>query len=114
MSQPFAAMPTQHPSYADPRADSVSVGQIWRALKRHWRWILIPTVLAFAGSLLFVNLVPPRYTGEAKVLLEVRESFYTRPGQDQRVDHPLIDEQAVASQVQVVTSRDLGREAVRR
>ena len=29
----------------------------------------------------------PRYTGEAKLLLEVRESFYTRPGQE-RVDQP--------------------------
>ncbi|MEA3041234.1 MAG: tyrosine-protein kinase Etk/Wzc [Sphingomonadales bacterium] len=113
MSGPIAAMPVGRPDYADDRADSVSLAQIWDALKRHRRWIVIPTVLAFIGSLLFVNLVSPRYTGEAKVLLEVRESFYTRPGQE-RVDQPQIDEQAVASQVQVVLSRDLGREAVRR
>ncbi len=113
MSGPIAAMPVGRPDYADGRADSVSLAQIWDALKRHRRWIVIPTVLAFIGALLFVNLVSPRYTGEAKVLLEVRESFYTRPGQE-RVDQPQIDEQAVASQVQVVLSRDLGREAVRR
>jgi polysaccharide biosynthesis transport protein len=113
MSGPIAAMPVGLPDYADGRADSVSLAQIWDALKRHRRWIVIPTLLAFIGALLFVNLVSPRYTGEAKVLLEVRESFYTRPGQE-RVDQPQIDEQAVASQVQVVLSRDLGREAVRR
>jgi uncharacterized protein involved in exopolysaccharide biosynthesis len=97
----------------DARVDSVNLAQIWQALKLRWRWVLVPTLLAFAGSLLFVNLVSPRYTGEAKVLLESRESFYTRPGQD-REERPLIDEQAVASQVQVVLSRDLAREAVSR
>ena len=112
MSEPPAASsPT--PIYPELRADAVNLAQVWRALRLRWRWILIPTLVAFAGSLLFVNLVTPRYTGEAKVLLETRETFYTRPGQE-RPDQPLIDEQAVASQVQVVLSRDLGREAVRR
>jgi uncharacterized protein involved in exopolysaccharide biosynthesis len=106
-------MPVRPPDYPDGRADSVDLAQIGRALRLRWRWIAVPTLIALVGSFLFVNLVSPRYTGEAKVLLEVRESFYTRPGQD-RADRPVIDEQAVASQVQVVTSRDLGREAVRR
>jgi uncharacterized protein involved in exopolysaccharide biosynthesis len=113
MSEPIAAMPNRPSGYPDSRADSVNLAQIWRALKAHRRWIILPTLLAFVGSLLFVNIVSPRYTGEAKVLLEIRESFYTRPGQD-RADRPLIDEQAVASQVQVALSRDIGREAVRR
>ena len=113
MSEPIAATPARPPDYPDARADSVNLTQMWQALKRHRRWIVIPTLLALLGSLLFVNLVSPRYMGEAKILLEIRESFYTRPGPE-RVDQPQIDEQAVASQVQVVLSRDLGREAVRR
>lgn len=113
MSEPIAAMSTRPSAYPDSRADSANLAQVWQALKAHRRWILIPTLIAFLGSLVFVNVVSPRYTGEANVLLEIRESFYTRPGQD-RVDRPLIDEQAVASQVQVALSRDIGREAVRR
>jgi polysaccharide biosynthesis transport protein len=113
MSEPSAAMPSRPPDYPDARADSVTLAQVWRELKLRRRWIVLPTLLALLGSLVFVSVVPPRYTGEAKVLLEVRESFYTRPGQE-RVEQPLIDDQAVASQVQVVMSRDLGREAVRR
>jgi uncharacterized protein involved in exopolysaccharide biosynthesis len=113
MNQPFVVAPAHPTAYPPMRADSTDLAQIWQALKQRWFWILIPTLLAFAGALTFVNIVPARYTGEAKVLLEVRESFYTRPGQD-RADRPLIDEQAVASQVQVVLSRDLGREAIRR
>ncbi len=113
MSELSAAMPSRHPEYPGSGTDSVNLAQIWQGLKLRRRWILLPTLIAFLGSLVFVNVVSPRYTGEAKVLLEVRESFYTRPGPE-RVDQPLIDEQAVASQVQVVMSRDLGREAVRR
>jgi uncharacterized protein involved in exopolysaccharide biosynthesis len=112
MIQPLAA-PDRPSVYPDPRADSVTLGQIWRALKRRRRWVILLTLMAFVASLLFVNIVTPRYTGEVKILLESRESFYTRPGQD-RPDQPLIDEQAVASQVQVAMSRDLAREAVRR
>jgi polysaccharide biosynthesis transport protein len=111
MREPSAAMPSRLPDHPD--LDAIDLAQIWRALGERRRWILVPTLIALIGSLLFVHLVTPRYTAEAKVLLEVRESFYTRPGQE-RVDQPLIDEQAVASQVQVVMSRDLGREAVRR
>ena len=114
MSQSFAATSARTPVYPDPRGDSANLTQIGQALKQRWRWILIPTLLAFVGSVLFVNIVRPVYTGEAKVLLESRESFYTRPGTQERLEIPLIDEQAVASQVQVVLSRDLGREAVRR
>jgi uncharacterized protein involved in exopolysaccharide biosynthesis len=113
MSEPSAALTIRPPDYPDARPDSVNLAQIWQALKLRWRWIFIPTLIAFAGSLVFVNIVSPRYTGEAKVLLEIRESFYTRPGQE-RTDQPQIDEQAVASQVQVVLSRDIGRAAVRR
>jgi succinoglycan biosynthesis transport protein ExoP len=68
---------------------------------------------AFAASFVFVTVVTPRYTGEARLILESRDSFYTRPNQD-RTEQPLqIDEQAVASQVQVVMSRDLAREAIK-
>jgi tyrosine-protein kinase Etk/Wzc len=101
-------------SVEPPLRDAVGLAQIGRALKRRWHWIVLPTLAALVGSFAFVNLVPPRYTGEAKLLLESRDSFYTRPGQERPEQQPLIDEQAVASQVQVVMSRDLAREAVRR
>jgi len=101
-------------SVEPPLRDAVGLAQIGRPVKRRWHWIVLPTLAALVGSFAFVNLVPPRYTGEAKLLLESRDSFYTRPGQERPEQQPLIDEQAVASQVQVVMSRDLAREAVRR
>jgi succinoglycan biosynthesis transport protein ExoP len=89
------------------------MADIGRAMRRRWRWVAGPTVLAFAGSLLFVNLVSPRYTGEAKLLLQAADTSFTRPGTERGGDQQQIDEQAVASQVQVVMSRDLARQAIR-
>ncbi|HEY8567400.1 MAG TPA: GumC family protein [Beijerinckiaceae bacterium] len=94
--------------------DAVSLTQIGAALRRNRRWIILPALIAFLGSLVFVNTVSPRYTGEARIILESRDSYFTRPNQDRSDQPQQIDEQAVASQVQVVMSRDLAREAIKR
>ncbi|HEY0352318.1 MAG TPA: GumC family protein, partial [Enterovirga sp.] len=91
----------------------VNLADIGSAVRRRWRWVAIPTALAFAGSVAFVSLVSPRYTGEAKLLLQSADTSFTRSSPE-RPEQQLIDEQAVASQVQVVMSRDLAREAIRR
>ena len=111
MAQSFAApMP-----FAIPSGSEASVSDIGRALARSWRWVAFPTALAFLAACLFVTLVSPRYTGEARLLLQASDTPFTRPNATDRFEQqPLIDEQAVASQVQVVMSRDLAREAIRR
>ena len=73
-----------------------------------------PTLVAALGATGFVNVVSPRYTGEAKLLLESRDPAFARTAQERGDQLAPIDEQAVASQVQVVMSRDLAREAIRR
>lgn len=105
------APPTDQPT----STSDASLGDIGRAVRRRWRFVAIPALIAFAGSLAFVNIVSPRYTGEAKLLLQTSDSYFTRPGQERGADQaPQIDEQGVASQVQVVMSRDLAREAIKR
>ncbi|AWN44699.1 lipopolysaccharide biosynthesis protein [Methylobacterium durans] len=90
------------------------MSQVGGVLRRSWLWIALPTIAAGAAAVAFVQVVPPRYTGEAKLLLESREAGFARTAQE-RTDQPQpIDEQAVASQAQVVMSRDLAREAIRR
>jgi polysaccharide biosynthesis transport protein len=91
----------------------VTVQQVWQRLKRDWLWIALPTLLTFIGSVVFVLLATPRYTAETKLLLEHRESFYTRFGNDRSTEREF-DEQAVASQVQLLQSRDVALEAIRR
>ncbi|MBB2960187.1 GumC family protein [Methylobacterium sp. R2-1] len=93
--------------------DGLAVAQIAGVLRRSWAWIAVPTLVAALGAGVFVQVVTPRFTGEAKVLLESRDPAFARTAAE-RTDQPqLIDEQAVASQVQVAMSRDIAREAIR-
>ena len=109
-SSPFQpdAAPTPAPG------EGLGLTHLAGLLRRSWRWIVIPTALATIGAVAFVQIVPPRYTGEAKILLESRDTSFTRSAQERGEQPQPIDEQAVASQVQVVMSRDLAREAIRR
>jgi uncharacterized protein involved in exopolysaccharide biosynthesis len=59
-------------------------------------------------------MVTPRYTGEARLILENRDGFFTRPAGDREGGGERFDTEAVLSQVQVIMSRDIAREAIRR
>lgn len=96
------------------RPEGVTVAQVPQILRRSLAWIVVPTALVAVGAGVFVNVVPPRYTGEAKVILESRETAFTRTAQERSDPSALIDDQAVASQVQVMMSRDIAREAIKR
>jgi uncharacterized protein involved in exopolysaccharide biosynthesis len=98
-------------SPGDASAGDLDLGQLWTALRARRRWIVIPALLALVGSAIAVNLVPPRYTGETRILLQSGDSYYTRPSGSSDRDGA-IDERDVVSQVQIVTSRDLARDAI--
>ena len=93
---------------------AVDLGSLFSALWRHKKWILLPTLLALLGSFAIVTVVRPRYTGEARILLENRESHFTRPERDTRGGETAIDQDAVQSQVQLLNSRDLARQIIKR
>ncbi len=95
------------------RGDMLDLSALWAAIKRRKFWIIAPTLAALGLSFVAVNVVTPRYTGEAKLLLESRGGFYALPGQAQ-TDSGQFDSEAVQSQVQVIMSRDLAREAIKR
>ncbi|GJD97417.1 GumC family protein [Methylobacterium iners] len=105
--------PAQAPA-AQPAREGLKVSQIGGPLRRSALGIALATTIAGLSAFAFVQVVPPRYTGEAKVLLESREASFARSAQERSEPALPIDEQAVASQVQVVMSRDLAREAIRR
>ncbi|WP_289015849.1 GumC family protein [uncultured Methylobacterium sp.] len=97
-----------------PARDGLTVAQVPAVLRRSWAWIAVPTLAAALASGVFVQVVAPRYTGAAQVLLESREAAFARTAQERSDQVTPPDEQAVASQVQVMMSRDLAREAIRR
>lgn len=111
-TDPSSFPPGDPPGPGGP-GDGLAVSQIAGVLRRSWIWIALPTLIAALGAVVFVQIVTPRYTGEAKVLLESRDPAFARTAAE-RVDQVQpIDEQAVASQVQVAMSRDLARQAIR-
>lgn len=81
-----------------------------RSIGRRKRWIVAPALLCLIASGIGVNWVAPRYTAEAKILVENQENFFTRPDRSDAVSQvPLPDDEAMQSQVQLVSSRDIAR-----
>jgi succinoglycan biosynthesis transport protein ExoP len=94
-------------------AGEIDLAEIVSALSRRRRWVIVSTLLALVGAVLYVNLVKPRYTAEARVLLENQESYLTRPDKGERTEQTAPDAEAVGSQIQLLTSRDLARSAIK-
>ena len=101
-----------------PAATSVSGDLDLRALGQslwHKRsWIIVPTVLAAVLSMAAVNLVTPRYKSEARILIDGRENVFLRPNGERNEERNALDPEAVTSQVQLLLSRDLAREIIKK
>lgn len=91
----------------------VDVSGIARALWRKRWWIVAPTLAALVGAGVLVNVMKPRYTADARLLLENQESFLTRADKGERPDSAAPDAEAVQSQIQLLTSRDLARRVIK-
>ena len=91
--------------------DFVAIGQ---ALSRKRNWIIIPTVLAAVLSITAVNMITPRYKSEVRILIDGRENVFLRPNGERNDDRNALDPEAVTSQVQLLQSRDLAREVIRK
>src|ERR1700742_4995674 len=84
------------------------------AIKRNRRWIIVPTVAALVLSVLTVNLITARYKSEARILIDGRENVFLRPNSERNEERTALDAEAVTSQVQLLLSRDLAREIIKK
>lgn len=82
---------------------------LWR---RKWL-IIIPTLMVGVLALVAVNVVAPRYKSEAKIVVEGRENVFLRPEAEKGMDRAAADPEAIATQVQVLQSRDIARQVIR-
>jgi uncharacterized protein involved in exopolysaccharide biosynthesis len=83
---------------------------IWR---RKWK-IIVPTLLVAIAAAIVVQLLTPQYRSESRVLFEGRENVFLRPDAEKQLDRSVIDQEAVASQVQLLLSRDLARDVIKK
>ena len=91
-----------------PVADDIDLAALGRALWRAKGWVLVLAIGAGVATFVGLSMVRPLFTSESRILIQNDESAFTRPAADQGRDQQrALDEQAVQSQVQVLTSRDL-------
>jgi len=84
------------------------------ALWRRKTKIIAFTLIAAAGAFVVVNSITPRYRSEARILLEAKENVFLRAEADKQVERATVDPETVTSQIQVVLSRDLAREVIKK
>ncbi|MDO9560453.1 MAG: exopolysaccharide transport family protein [Bradyrhizobium sp.] len=102
------------PAAVSPAGD-LDLRALGHALARKKAWIIVPTLLAAVLSLTAVNLVTPRYKSEARILVDGRENVFLRPNGERTEERSsVVDAEAVTSQVQLLLSRDLAREIIKK
>ena len=100
---------------AAPIAGDLDARALGHALLRNKRWIIIPTLIAAGLSIAAVNLVTPRYKSEARILIDGRENIFLRPNGERNDEQRAgLDAEAVTSQVQLLLSRDLASEIIKK
>ncbi len=84
------------------------LGQVW---KKKWV-VLVLTLLTGAGLLFLLSNVAPLYKSDARIIIESRESPFTRLNSEQNINSNQFDEQAVGSQVEILSSDDLALKVI--
>src|ERR1700722_14403970 len=95
--------------------EELDLGALGRALWRRKVPIIAVTLAAAAAAFMAVSLITPKYRSESRVLIETRENIFLRP-EAEGTNQPsaTVDQEAVASQIQLVLSPDLARDIIRK
>jgi len=92
----------------------VDLGRLFASLRRDWRRILGVAIAASLVALLFAMVATPSYRAETRLLIETRESVFTRPQGDRDDTAPVLDEEGVTSQVEIITSTDILKQVAKK
>ena len=93
--------------YSSETDIDVDLRMLFSSLLQNWQRIVVVALLVSCLAYLFATLVTPKYRAETRILIETRESVFTRPDGDRSGDRPILDEEGVTSQVEVIGSTDL-------
>ncbi len=86
----------------------VDLRRLFVSLAQKWPRILIVALLVMAAAFAIAWLTTPLYKGETRILIETRESVFTRPqSSNNDNNNPALDEEGVTSQVEVIGSTDI-------
>ena len=85
----------------------VDLGRLFASLARDWKRILSVAIVLSAVAFVLASLATPHYRAETRLLIDTRESVFTRPRGDTSENTALLDEEGVMSQVEIITSTDI-------
>ncbi|CCV13240.1 exopolysaccharide transport family protein [Mesorhizobium sp. STM 4661] len=85
----------------------VDLRQLFASLASNWLRILVVALVVTGLAYALAWLATPHYQAETRILIETRESVYTRPDGTNDNDKPILDEEGVTSQVEVISSTDI-------
>jgi len=92
---------------SQPSDADIDIGALFTSLRRNWLLILGGAAIMAVLAWLLCLLITPDYRAETRILIETRESVFTRPNGETTAERPLMDPEGVRSQVEVMTSGDL-------
>jgi len=113
----FGKLEGQDMSRAETAANDVDVdlGALFSSLARNWVAILVVALIITGLALVFAWTATPLYRAQTRILIETRESIFTRPNiNDNAADNPNLDQEGVTSQVQVISSTDILKEVAKK
>lgn len=87
----------------------IDIGALFKSLKRNWQFIVLGAVLFAVIVWAIAQFLTPYYRSEARILIEMRETVFTRPNGVSESDRPLLDPEAVKSQVELIGSPEILR-----
>ena len=85
----------------------VDLGKLFASMARAWKRILLVAIVVSAVAFVLASLATPYYKAETRLLIETRESVFTRPNGQDAGSGQMLDQEGVLSQVEVITSSDL-------
>ncbi|QKD04250.1 GumC family protein [Mesorhizobium loti] len=86
----------------------VDLRQLFASLARNWLRILLFALVVTGLAFAFASFATKHYKAQTQVEIAPRESVYTRPaGSNNDGDKPILDEQGVATQVQIISSNEI-------
>jgi len=92
----------------------VDLRKLFASLAKNWMRIGVVALVVAAGAFVLASLATPHYRAQTRILIETRESVFTRPQGDAGTDRPILDEEGVTSQVEVISSTDILKQVARR
>jgi succinoglycan biosynthesis transport protein ExoP len=104
------------PTYAAVGEDGeLDVRALGRSLWRRKGAIIIPTIVVVVLTAVIVQLITPQYKSSANILFDGRENIFLRAdAEKQNAERGPADIEALTSQVQLVLSRELALDVIRK